>query len=166
MLAGLDEIPFPIPNILVATSFGVRVAGVVLELGGCYIWSIVVLGNSFYRDRTVHHGVLGGVDTVGNDNTCIRVNCCPNLIDASIEVGSAGESSRGERIRRASCAIRHTGGEERPVRLHCREESAGQIRDGAVGGVAIERTEGSVELLEGLNTEPRHDDGFRGYRGR
>jgi hypothetical protein len=87
MLAGLDEIPFPIPNILVATSFGVGVAGVVLELGG------------------VHHGVLGGVDAVGNDNT---------------------------------------GGEERPVRLQ----------------------EGSVELLEGLNTEPRHDDGFRGYRGR
>lgn len=47
------------------------------------------------------------------------VNCCPDIIDASIEIGSAGEGSRGERIRRPSCAIRHTGGEERPVRLHC-----------------------------------------------
>ena len=94
------------------------------------------------------------------------VNCCPDIIDASIGIGSAGEGSGEERIRRSSCAIRHTGGEERPVRLHCGEESAGQIRDGAAGRVAIERTEGSVELLEGLNTEPRHDDGFRGYRGR
>jgi len=44
MLAGLDEIPFSISNILVTTGLGVGVAGVVLELGGCYIWSIVVLG--------------------------------------------------------------------------------------------------------------------------
>lgn len=43
MLAGLDEIPFSISNILVTTRLGVGVAGVVLELGGCYIWSIVVL---------------------------------------------------------------------------------------------------------------------------
>jgi hypothetical protein len=47
MLVGLDEIPFPIPNILVAARLGVRVAGVVLELGGCYVWSIVVLGTHF-----------------------------------------------------------------------------------------------------------------------
>lgn len=47
MLAGLDEIPFSIPNILVATSLGLRVAGVVLELGGCYIWSVVVLDTHF-----------------------------------------------------------------------------------------------------------------------
>lgn len=46
------------------------------------------------------------------------------------------------------------------------EESVGHVHDGTDGRVAIERTEGSVELLEGLNTEPRHDDGFRGYRGR
>lgn len=65
-----------------------------------------------------------------------------------------------------SCAIRRTGNEEGPVRLHYWKESAGHVRDGAAGQVAIERTEGSVELLEGLNTEPRHDDGFRGYRGR
>lgn len=65
---------------------GVGVAGVVLPLG------------------RVHHGGLGGVDAVGNDNT---------------------------------------SSEEGPVRLQ----------------------EGSVELLKGLNTEPRHDDGFRGYRG-
>jgi hypothetical protein len=47
MLAGLDEIPFSISNILVTTRLGVGVAGVVLELGGCYIWSIVVLGTHF-----------------------------------------------------------------------------------------------------------------------
>ena len=35
MLAGLDEIPFSISNILVTTRLGVGVAGVVLELGGC-----------------------------------------------------------------------------------------------------------------------------------
>lgn len=53
----------------------------------------------------------------------------------------------------------HTGGKERPVRLHCIELSVPNTiseRNCRRGG----RTERSRELLEGDDAEPRHDGGI------
>lgn len=109
-VASLDEINHPRSSTLVATGLGCRVARVVLPLSG---WHSVSSCSSAAHSGcpTGHHGVLGGVDTVGDNSAC-NTSTSIQPIQLPSRFSEIRSNHRGHRASR-------TGDEEGQHRLHC-----------------------------------------------